>query len=973
MLTLTPEEWQQLKAILDEAADLAPPSRLAFLEHQCAEKPHLLPIAQQLLAHHQEDSDHQSPHRYWWNLEKPSPHDRIGTHIGPYVIHQCLGEGGMGVVYAAERHFEGGVQKVALKILKQGLDTQAIVARFHGERRILARLDHPNIANFIDAGKTRDHLPYLVMNLVQGQSLFAYCRSMKPSLDERLLIFRKICQTLHYAHQNLIVHQDLKPNNLLITDEGDPRLLDFGIAEVICPEPDAQPPGEGIQLLTPEYASPEQLRGESATTASDIYSLGMLFYELIAGVKPFDQRSLSPNALSEEWINPSQKLAMNLKKNLHDLPLLGDDFSLFSKAQINQRIKRLKGDLDRIAHKAMHPDPEQRYTSAMQMAVDLDLYLAGKPILAGPDSFSYVFRKWLKRHQLGVGFSTAIALLVTIFTFFSLRQHQDLKTQIQITASERDKSQHISSFLREVFAAAEPFEGDLCDITATMLIQDTAQKLAKHPYLSPKMKAELMETIPTIYGESNLSLSPQNLLHQSLINFANSNLQAPLQAAEIHHILAHYDLKRGDLDQAQQRFLQARQTYIVLDQKPEDDLADLESSLGEIARKLGDHHQAKTHQAMALNYLRRDSQASIGERAKIYKRLGAALARTGELAKAIDAYENGVAALAGQADYSVARAEIQTDLGLLYRKLGQHERAIQIFEDAISLRRNRFGQLSPWTANMYQELAWTYLDHGALAKAEEAFTACYEIRKETMDTNHPEFLVAQRNLAGTQILRGHFSLATTHLDNLIRSQTKTASSPCKPTLKKLFMYQAQAHLGNQYWDAGETHLEQALAIQQFHAQTNTADESLLFLYQSHLATSRQQWQHAITLAHQAISQLEALFGPESVHLGRAFLQLATTYRQQGDLKQAWHQASRALIIFSLDMPRNRPFLADSLLLLAQLAEAQDDLLQAHGLYEEARGYLTASYGHDSPKMAGLEIPRSENLEGLNSGSDATTY
>ena len=294
---MTPERWADVGRLFDAAQDLPPESREAFLEGQCDGDADLKAEVGSLLASLDEAESF---------LERPAtgdarqPRAAARRRVGPYELVEEIGHGGMGIVFKAVRRDQGFERFAAVKLVKRGMDTDFVLRRFESERRILAGLDHPNIARVLDGGSTEDGLPYFVMELIAGVNILEYCEQKALGVSERLSLFRQVCRAVQYAHQRLVIHRDIKPSNLLVTPEGVPKLLDFGLAKVLTREP-----GETIdrtqtalRILTPEYASPEQVRGVEITTASDVYSLGVVLYELLTGERPYRLKTRNPEEVS---------------------------------------------------------------------------------------------------------------------------------------------------------------------------------------------------------------------------------------------------------------------------------------------------------------------------------------------------------------------------------------------------------------------------------------------------------------------------------------------------------------------------------------------------------------------------------------------------------------------------------------------------------------------------------------------------
>ena len=356
------------------------------------------------------------------DITRLSPTDTVqgvDARIGAYRLVRELGQGGMGAVYLAMRDDDAFHKRVALKILKRGMDSEAIVRRFRTERQILAGLDHPNIARLLDGGTTPDGLPYLVMEYVEGMPLGEFAETRQLDTNARLQLFRRLCAAVQYAHQSLVIHRDIKPANVLVSQDGVPKLLDFGIAKLLNAELTGQSltavTAPGLQLMTPEYASPEQVRGEQVTTATDVYSLGILLYELLTGRRPY---RLTSRAVPEivrvvcesEPLRPSVAVTRPLDADDTDGPATtGSTEVPLRRGFDTQRLRRrLEGDLDNIVMKAISKEPSRRYASVEQLAEDVRRHLAGLPVMARHDTLGYRTAKFVRRHRGAVAAAAAV-------------------------------------------------------------------------------------------------------------------------------------------------------------------------------------------------------------------------------------------------------------------------------------------------------------------------------------------------------------------------------------------------------------------------------------------------------------------------------------------------------------------------------------------------------------------------------------
>ncbi len=404
---MTPERWQEVQGLLHHALEKPSSERSAFLEQACADDAALRAEVSSLVSSAEESGDFletpAAPVAEAHAVEEPER-----RRIGPYLVDRLLGSGGMGSVYLAVRADEQYEKRVAIKVVMRGTDF--VLRRFRQERQILAGLEHPNIARLLDGGTTDDGLPYFVMEYVEGEPITTFCDHRWLDVEERLLLFRVVCGAVHFAHQNLIVHRDVKPGNILVTADGVPKLLDFGIAKLLHPEPASEASDRtltSIRLFTPEYASPEQIRGERVTTSSDVYSLGTLLYELLTGRRPYRVKGrtteeITKAVLEEEPEKPSTAVIR---------PREGQTEAASPAHGEPRKLKRLlSGDLDTIVLKAMRKEPDRRYASAEQLSEDIRRHLEELPVAARRDTVRYRTEKFLRRNKAGVAAAVLVLL-----------------------------------------------------------------------------------------------------------------------------------------------------------------------------------------------------------------------------------------------------------------------------------------------------------------------------------------------------------------------------------------------------------------------------------------------------------------------------------------------------------------------------------------------------------------------------------
>ena len=488
--------WNTLSKLLDEALDLEPAARDTWLERLRVTQPSLAPSVRKLLAAHASSETADVLARLP-TLASASAAERItaltaGDRIGPYRLKRELGAGGMADVWLAERADGAFERDVALKLPMINRLRRDLAQRFARERDILARLEHPHIARLYDAGVSEDGLPYLAMEYVDGQTIVEFCDSRKLGIAERLRLFGQVLDAVQYAHASLVIHRDIKPSNILVTAGGEVRLLDFGIAKLLADNDTAhetQLTRLSGRALTPDYASPEQIKGEPLTIATDVYSLGVVLYELLAGSRPYRLKVQSVAQLEQAVIGaeprrPSGAVTVE---------------SAAARSMNQQRLSRaLAGDLDTIVLKTLAKSPAERYSTIAEFAQDLSNHLTGLPVRAQPASWRYRAQKFVLRNRLGVGAAGTIAVILVAATGVSIWQARVAVQQTSVAQREAKRAQAVQTFLLDLFRANTDAQADPVharETTARELLDIGAASVTQQLSDEPKVHDEVLETL----------------------------------------------------------------------------------------------------------------------------------------------------------------------------------------------------------------------------------------------------------------------------------------------------------------------------------------------------------------------------------------------------------------------------------------------------------------------------------------------
>jgi serine/threonine-protein kinase len=618
----------------------------------------------------------------------------VGRRVGAYRIDRELGRGGMSRVFLAERADGEFEQRVALKFLRPGLDSDLDLARLRAERQILATLNHPNIARLFDGGVTEEGLPYLVMEYIDGQPLDLYCEERRLSVRQRLDLFRTVAEATEYAHRNLVVHRDLKPSNILVTTSGTVKLLDFGLAKLLqsnspMPMPTTR---AGHGWMTPEYAAPEQIRGAAVNTVTDVYQLGVVLYELLAGRLPFADRGslfeLQTAILGEDPALPS---AAALRTTAAGAP--NDSTGAREPDDVARATSRaLRGDLDAIVMKALHKEPDRRYPSAAALREDIDRHLEGRAVLARPDSAGYRLRKFVRRHRGAVAVAAVLVIGVLVATMREYRLRG-------VAQAEARTAGAVEQYLLTAFGSSDPFlVGDTSASRTTVreLLDRGVVRLDTALATEPVVRARLRTALGRVYV--NLGLYDQ-------------------AASQLQRALTEQRALTGDRDVA---------TAVALDE------------LGRARNQQGRYDEADSLLAAALELRRTLSGSRDSNTAATMEHLATVRRDRNEYAAAESLAREAIAvrrALHG--DTALATAASEHLLAEVLNSRGADKEAAPLYRSALTTRERLLGPNHPLVAMTLFSLALTERRLGRIAVAESLYRRTIQIQRRALGEDHP--------------------------------------------------------------------------------------------------------------------------------------------------------------------------------------------------------------------------------------------
>lgn len=803
--------WRHVFEILDQAVELTAEERDAYVASACGVDSELSGAVAGLIADANTLSFLEAPALEFAAplfADLPAGHDYAasGLQIGPYRILREIGHGGMGTVYLAERADDQYRKQVAVKLLR-GWDAtdEHRVRRFREERQILAALDHPDIARLLDGGVTGDGLPWFAMEYVEGMPFDHYCDERRLTIDSRLELFCRVCAAVQYAHRNLVVHRDLKPANILVTADGQVKLLDFGIAKLLSSEGSSTLTAIGERLMTPLYASPEQLRGSPISTASDVYALGVLLHELLTGRYPYRLTGREPLEVAravfeQEPERPSAAVLRPGDRSARAHP------SVVTGLAPAKLARRLSGDLDTIVGTAMQKDVGRRYQTAEQLEAELRRHLAGLPVTARPDSTLYRAQKFVRRHRIGVAMAGGVALLILGFGAVSAVQSLRIGRQAVRITVERDRAEQVSHFLAGLFQTSDPYAGAGGKLTGREILDSGAARIDRELAGQPIARAQMLFEMGRAYFGLGVRARARRFVETSLAIRRRVSPEGQIEIAQALDFLGVVLLEQGELEGAERAYHEAlalrrqllgarhrdvartlnglaatlraagrfrtadsvsQEAVGIDEERGGNNRLDLAASLEGLAhagRELGEFAAAGVLYGRVLALRRQELPEEHPDIASGVINLAAALGDSGQVVAADSLFRYGLAVkrrLLGDEHPDVAADEAQY-ARLLHRRRSDRE-SEALYRHSLRIAQQRLPAVHPLTASILLGLGELRLDQGAPEKPEPFLREAYAIRLAALPKGHPHIAEVEQFLGAAALARRRYSEAERYL------------------------------------------------------------------------------------------------------------------------------------------------------------------------------------------------------------------
>lgn len=729
-----PEHLRQVRALFDAVMEHPADSRLDFLDKEVSwdrtvreEVAALLTIAERTTPALEPSPSTDEA------LAAAHAAELVGQRLGPWTIVRLIGGGGMGAVYEAVRADAEYSQRVAIKLVQRGLGSEITFARFRRERQILASLDHPGIATLLDGGVAPDGRPFLVMEYVAGEPITTWCDSQNLPVAARLDLFRQVCKAVRYAHLNLVLHRDLKPGNILVTSDGAVKLLDFGIAKLLDEEADDAAPltRVGARALTPEYASPEQIAGESLTTASDIYSLGVVLFELLAGRRPHATSGQALADLEHEILKGIPPRPSTLVTNAAAV--------LRGEREESRLAQRLRGDLDQITLMALRRDPGRRYDSAEALSEDIKRHLAGRPVEAEADRLGYRMGKFVHRNRL----ATAAAVTLVLALFGGIAATSTMAHRAQ---EAQALSEEVSGFLRQLLSSVRPVTGGR-DVPVSELLDSASTRLATDLADRPDLRNELEMVLGWSYQALGRFPEAERHMREAVALRQRLHGSRSLPVVMALNALGTTLLDQGLTEAADSAFQEALGLRRSLRIPPDTSLASLLGNLGSLAHARGETTEAEGYHRESLELRRRIGGPADDGLAAAINNVAVSLGDQNRWDEAEAMHREALDIL--QDNHPEGDTQVADALGALATALdlqGKNEEAESAYLETLELRLRLLGPEHPQYTFTLFNFAGFIFDRGRYEEAAALSREILALRGRVLPDNHPAVAHALQTL-----------------------------------------------------------------------------------------------------------------------------------------------------------------------------------------------------------------------------------
>lgn len=780
------ERWARLQELFSQALELPPEQREAFIERETGPDRELRQEVLELLACDTGQFTGPLTHALGAALDATTRDRRkalVGRVVGSYKLVSVLGHGGTGTVYLGERADRQYSAQVAVKIVDSATVHGDLGMRFRAERQILASLNHPNIARLLDAGETQDGQPYLVMEYVHGEPVDRYCDRKQLDLRGRLELFLEICSAVQYAHQNLIVHRDLKPANILVTAEGAPKLLDFGIAKLLDVGDAAAVLAltrMNDRLLTPEYASPEQILGRTVTTASDVYALGVVLYELLTGLRPYSVPASASQLELERSICVSdpQRPSAAVKRAMESAPLEGQSdmltIALARGSTPDKLRRRLLGDVDAIVMRALRKEPHHRYGSVEQLAADVRRYLLREPVSARQGNWLYYSQRFVRRHTFGVSASATFVVLIIAFGVIMSMQTQRIAAERDRAEQENQRAEAVSEFMLGVFSAADPFtkQGER-ELTARELLDRSGQRVRDDLGQHPEVRARLLESIGRAYrrrGDMSKAVSYLEDAVHIRVQMKYNPAATVAAMAELAVALR----QMGDVEGSERKLREAISLANTKGLQHSKSYARLLANRGRLELDAGNLEAARGYFEESLRLYREQAGPRDKEVAVVLMELSRVFQWSDNLQQAEAAATEAVSIFASTVqDMHPDRVLAEARLAEVLYLEGRIDEAGPLFVKSLEKQRRLFGEDSRQVADVLDSLSLIMRAQGSLADSEAYARRALAASSAALGPEHTDTAYYRTSFAAVLIQTGKYEEAEAELNHALETYART--------------------------------------------------------------------------------------------------------------------------------------------------------------------------------------------------------